>query len=300
MTVETKFSREDLAFLQELPLGVKIETTQRLIAEFLDEVGGAAFVSVSGGKDSTVLAHLVAKMVDDVDFVFIDTGVELPGVRELARRIANVVLHPKMRFKDVASIYGYPAVSKEVSRALHRYRETGDPVQKYRRLHGWPSGKKGMIPLKWQFLIDAPFKCSARCCSILKRYPIDAYRRKSHRYSISAVMAEESRSRTLNWLRHGCNFIEGATEPRCWPMAFWTDEDVWAYIDDENLAYAPEYDMGYNRTGCAYCGFGLHLEEPPNRFQLLAETHPRMHRYAMEVLDLRRVLEYVHPGIDLG
>ncbi len=51
--------------------------------------------------------------------------------------------------------------------------------------------------------------------------------------------------------------------------------------------------MGYKRTGCVFCMFGVHLERPPNRFQLLQKTHPRLHTYCMEKLGLRKVLEFL-------
>ena len=35
-----------------------------------------------GGKDSTVLKHIVDSMYDDVPSVFVDTGLEYPEVRK--------------------------------------------------------------------------------------------------------------------------------------------------------------------------------------------------------------------------
>lgn len=38
---------------------------------------------------------------------------------------------------------------------------------------------------------------------------------------------------------------------------------------------------GCNRTGCMFCGFGCHLEKSPNRFERMAETHPKLLDYVM-------------------
>lgn len=38
---------------------------------------------------------------------------------------------------------------------------------------------------------------------------------------------------------------------------------------------------GCNRTGCMFCGFGLQLEKSPNRFERMAETHPKLLDYVM-------------------
>ena len=43
-------------------------------------LGGAVFVSFSGGKDSTVLLKLVRELYPDVKAVFCDTGLEYPEV----------------------------------------------------------------------------------------------------------------------------------------------------------------------------------------------------------------------------
>lgn len=41
---------------------------------------GAVYVSFSGGKDSTVLKHIVDSMYDDVPAVFVNTGLEYPEI----------------------------------------------------------------------------------------------------------------------------------------------------------------------------------------------------------------------------
>lgn len=40
------------------------------------------------------------------------------------------------------------------------------------------------------------------------------------------------------------------------PIAFWTKEDVWKYIKDNNLKYHPLYDEGYQSLGCKPCTTG--------------------------------------------
>ena len=49
------------------------------------------------------------------------------------------------------------------------------------------------------------------------------------------------------------------------------------YID-ENGKYKT---TGADRTGCVFCMFGCHLEKEPNRFQKLAETHPKLYSYCI-------------------
>lgn len=81
------------------------------------------YVSYSGGKDSTVLLHLVRSMYPDVPAVFSDTGLEFPEIRKFAMSHENVSsVRPKMLFPDVVSTYGYPIISKEVAEAIYAAR----------------------------------------------------------------------------------------------------------------------------------------------------------------------------------
>ena len=59
---------------QCLPLEVKIAMTLRRIREWYEYWDGNVYVSFSGGKDSTVLLHLVRQYYPGVPAVFSDTG----------------------------------------------------------------------------------------------------------------------------------------------------------------------------------------------------------------------------------
>ncbi len=37
------------------------------------------------------------------------------------------------------------------------------------------------------------------------------------------------------------------------PLADWTDEDVWRYVNEHELPYNPLHDRGYDSIGCAPC-----------------------------------------------
>ena len=77
-------------------------------------------VSFSGGKDSTVLLHLVRSIFPDVKAVFSNTGLEYPEIQKHVRNIENVdIVTPAMRFDQVISTYGYPLIGKEVAEAIY-------------------------------------------------------------------------------------------------------------------------------------------------------------------------------------
>lgn len=158
---------------------------------------------------------------------------------------------------------------------------------------------------KWLPLAQkAPFRISHYCCNVMKKSPMSSYSTKSKRVPFIATMAEESRMRKHAWLRHGCNAFH-AKKQTSQPMSFWTEQDVLEYIDRYHLEIAPVYGdiiwvdkdgqitmpdtagakrktTGYDRTGCVFCGFGMHLEKGESRFERMKRTHPRLYEYSIE------------------
>ncbi len=60
--------------LRALPLERKIQISQARIIEWYRHFNGKVVVSFSGGKDSTVLLHMVRSIFPDVKAVFSNTG----------------------------------------------------------------------------------------------------------------------------------------------------------------------------------------------------------------------------------
>lgn len=111
--------RSDLMQRRALPLRAKVLMTQNRIREWYQHFNGDVYVSFSGGKDSTVLAHLVHDLYPDVPLVFSNTGLEYPEIQSFARKMGAEFIRPKMQFSEVISKYGYPIISKEVSEAIY-------------------------------------------------------------------------------------------------------------------------------------------------------------------------------------
>ena len=106
--------------LRALPLERKIQISQTRIIEWYNHYHGNVVVSFSGGKDSTVLLHLVRSIFPDVKAVFSNTGLEYPEIQKHVMSIENVdIIRPSMRFDEVISTYGYPLIGKEVAEAIY-------------------------------------------------------------------------------------------------------------------------------------------------------------------------------------
>lgn len=307
-----KHTREELKQWQSLPLDVKIMMTKDRIRAWYEHWEGKVYVSFSGGKDSTVLKHIVDSMYENVPSLFINTGLEYPEIQKFAMSQLKVeTIRPKLNFKEVIERYGYPVISKEVSKDVFYARKNGEKDIHWKKLHG-AYGNKRYTAKKWEYLEDAPFKISERCCYYMKKSSAKGWEKKTQRKPMIAVMADEGLQRETQWLRFGCNIFD-SDRPVSKPMSFWTEQDVLRYLVEYNVPYCEVYGdikvklknqvggqmsiydltnlstegevletTGAKRTGCIFCMFGCHLEKEPNRFQRLKETHPRQYEYCIQ------------------
>ena len=239
------------------------------------------------------MLHLVRSLYPEIPAVFCNTGLEYPEIVKFIKTIDNVVwLKPKMNFKNVLDKYGYPVVSKEVAKQIREIRNTKSNKLRNRRLYGI-NKKGGRLSDKWKYLINAPFKISDYCCDVMKKRPFKAYEKATGNKPIIGMMVSDSRSRLRLYIKSGgCNAFD-ASRPTSNPLMVWLEKDIWEYIRRYNIPYSGIYDMGFHRTGCMFCMFGVHLEEKPNRFQLMEKTHPKLYKYCMENLGCRKVLDYI-------
>lgn len=327
MLISGTHTREDLKAMQALDLEDKITIAQIRIREWYEHWNGQVYVSFSGGKDSTVLLHLVRQMYPEVPAVYCDTGLEYPEVREHAFSTPNViVLHPKMDFRSVIKKYGYPVYSKEVAQKIWEARRYPNSVNAKRFLTGKErNGRKTRYGAsdKAKRLLDAPFKVCHLCCKVMKKTPFRVFERSMGGHSINGMMADESYLRETSFLRFGCNAFDSKF-PASRPLMTWTEQDVLHYIKHEGLKIPAVYGeivpamnaedtsgqcrmfgddcrltlTGVSRTGCMFCMFGAHLEKEPNRFQRMKKDYPKIWAYCLKPWDkgglgMKEVLDFI-------
>ena len=298
----------ELRILQNYPLEMKIERTKQRIREWIDYYGeNGAYISFSGGKDSTVLLDIARSIYPNVEAVFINTGLEYPEIYKFVKTFNNVtILKPEMNFKQVINTYGYPVISKENSQYIYEIRHSTENM-KQRRLYGDSKGRF-KLPNKYHYLIDAPFEISNKCCEIMKKRPVKKFEKETGKVPIIGTMAEESSLRQQSYLQHGCNAFE-SKRPVSTPLGFWKQQDVLEYIykndlkiasvygeviEDKNLLDECTYSTtGCERTGCIYCLYGIQCDTTPNRIQRLKKTHTKQYNYCINKLKLGEVLDYI-------
>lgn len=175
--------------MQVMPLRYKIRMTADRIEswyahyahyslEWADNGPPGVYMSFSGGKDSTVLLHILKNhciAVYDCPAVFVDTGLEYPEVRQFAIENADVVLRPRMTFKKVIETYGYPVIGKNQARYIRDLQNAHGQNDATVNLRLTGYNRKGVycpsmkLADKWHFLKDAPFKISEQCCDVMKK-----------------------------------------------------------------------------------------------------------------------------------
>lgn len=331
---------QDLQQLQGLPLNLKIRMTKDRIRQWINAYGkNGVYVSFSGGKDSTVLLHLVREMYGgSIPGVFCDTGLEYPEIREYVRTFSNIVwLKPKMGFKKVIEQFGYPVISKDVAqcvfdvntqarilkcdkRETKLWDRTFNPESEYAKKY------PGFSRSKYDFLNDAPFPVSHRCCDIIKKKPSKQYEKETGRKPILATMTCESRLRQTQWRKYGCNAFEGKRQVSK-PMSFWTENDVLQYIKQKEIKICSVYGdivevnelpgqinwyeyigfdigqtkymtTGCKRTGCMFCLFGCSNNDWDN-LRRMKKTHPKQYDYIMRPweeggLNYKEVIDWIN------
>ena len=301
-------TKEQLKALQSLTLEQKIQATKIRIDEWYNHWNGKVFISFSGGKDSTVLLNIARQSHPEIEAVYVDTGLEYPEIRDFVKTKENVTwLKPELSFYEVIKKYGYPIISKEVSRdiAVARRKPDGKTADKFNPNSDYCK-KYGMqwCLNKWDFLKDSDIPISNQCCNIMKKRPAKKYKKETNKKAILATMTCESRERKQNWLKSGCNAFDN-NDPQSQPMSFWTEQDVLQYLITYKIPYASIYGdiiknrkgkletTGAERTGCMFCCYGIQCEKEPNRFQKMKITHPKQYDYCIHKLGIGKILDFI-------
>ena len=248
----------------ELMLYDRIE----IIKTTLKDKQNECYISFSGGKDSTVLHHLVdlALPNNKIPRVYINTGIEYVDVVKFVKEIASdddrfVILNPTKPVKKVLEERGYPFKSKQHAHNVAIYQRNGLTKTNEKYL-GLSSKTMFLCPkiLKYQFSEEFKLKVSEKCCDELKKKPIKKWEKENNRtITLTGMRSEEGGFR--NYQRN-CAVFKGDELIKFHPLKVVTNEWMDWFIEKEGIKLCKLYYEPFNfkRTGCKGCPFSLDLQ----------------------------------------
>ncbi len=214
-------------------------------------------------------------------------------------------LKPKVQ---VIREFGWPVLSKEIAGKIALLQNpTADNATVRHAIitgetgeyGGWQTESRMQLSRRWLSKFGgadgegaalgyeaAPFKVSDRCCYYLKEKPCDDWAKAHNSVPYLGLMASEGGRRQKSLMMHGCNYW-GKSTIRSAPFAIFDRQDLLQLALDLKVPVPEEYGEIQRgpggvlrttlaqRTGCTMCGFGIHMEKRPNRFDRLRDQNPR-------------------------
>lgn len=312
---------------QKLPYKEKVTFAKQRAIEFADMVelnGYNCHVSV-GGLDSITLLLFLRSIGINVPAISVSV-LEDKSIQEIHKQLGVIPLKPLKSKVEVIREFGYPILSKEIAAKIALLQ---NPTEKNRTVRhaiitgetgafgGFRKSSKMKLAQKWLELFGgpenenecvnyktAPFKVSDKCCYYLKERPCYLYSKENRSYPFLGLMASEGGRRQKALMMNGCNYW-GKTTVRSAPFATFSRQDLLHLALDLQVP-VPEiygtieqkedgtlYTTKEQRTGCSMCGFGIHLDKRPHRFDLLRERDPQEWRFWMYDMKWGQVLDYI-------
>lgn len=279
----------ELKYEIDKPYEQKLEETKEMIRVHLDNFKRPQ-VAFSGGKDSTVLASLITDICLNEKkmnprtyhfptFTLSHTRNIFPEEEKYWERIRLQLGIPKVKFlifkaeKDDGTPETVWTVAKDVGH-LPSFRIIG----------------RKDIPYQ--------FKHEPECCYRLKRKTTNRFLKKQSRKKrfdlvFVGIRAEESLARRtgvkMNCRTFDSRYHRPYISRTCWPLAFWTNEDIERYIKETGIEKCPSYKIhNIERMGCASCPAHKYWEKG------LAED-PTGHGRGMLIMNLQ-ILRVTQPN----
>lgn len=310
-----RMKHNQMVALQSLPYEVKVGKAKQRIREFIygcDQLGFNTHVSV-GGLDSITLLCLIRSMNIDIPAVSVSV-LEDKSIIQIHKQLGVTMLKPLKTKHEILQEEGFPVISKKIATKIMALQEPteGNATIRHAIITG-ECGEKGhfatnsamQLPKRWLELFGGyenenegtnyqipPFKVSSKCCEIMKERPCDIWAKENNSKPFLGLMASEGGRRQEALEEHGCNYF-GKTTIRSAPFAPFLRNDLLQLALDLDVPIPEIYGRierdpngnlrttGAQRTGCEMCGFGVHMEKRPHRFDKLYDRNPKAWDYWM-------------------
>lgn len=332
-----KEQRARFTAIQKLPYEVKLERQKIRAWEFYENIQSMdmnCHVSV-GGLDSITLYLWLKSIGIHVPAISV-SGVEDKSIQEIHKELGIERIKSYKSKIEVLNEVGFPVISKKIAGRIDLLQH---PTEKNKTVrHAIITGECGeqghfaknsrmQLPKKWLELFGgpenetegvqyktAPFLVSNKCCYFLKEKPCEDWAKEHNSHPYLGMMASEGGQREEALIEHGCNYY-GKTVMRSAPFAPFTRQDLLRlavelevpvpeiYGTIERKPDGTLYTTKAQRTGCSMCGFGIHMEKRPHRFDMLRERNEKEWEFWMyrcvkdketgEVYGWGKVLDYI-------
>lgn len=310
-----RMKHNQMVALQSLPYEVKVGKAKQRIREFIygcEQLGYNTHVSV-GGLDSITLLCLIRSMNIDIPAVSVSV-LEDKSIIRVHKQLGVTMLKPLKAKHEILQEEGFPVISKKIATKIMALQDPteGNATIRHAIITG-ECGEKGhfatnsamQLPKRWLELFGGyenenegtnykvpPFKVSSKCCEIMKERPCDIWAKENNSKPFLGLMASEGGRRQEALEEHGCNYF-GKTTIRSAPFAPFLRNDLLQLALDLDVPIPEIYGRierdpngnlrttGAQRTGCEMCGFGVHMEKRPHRFDKLYDRNPKAWDYWM-------------------
>lgn len=243
------------------------------------------------------------------------SSLEDKSIQEIHRAEGVISLPPAMNSEgkpwtkvSILQEFGFPVISKETATKIEFLQ---NPTEKNKTVRhaiitgetgaygGYQKNSRMRLSNRWLELFGGyendtentcykcpNFKVSSKCCYYLKEKPCDDWAKEHNSVPFLGLMASEGGRRAKSLMINGCNYW-GKTTIRSAPFAIFSRQDLLQLALDLNVPVPEIYGdivrdpdgtlrtTKAQRTGCSMCGFGIHLEKRPHRFDLLREQNPK-------------------------
>lgn len=290
------------------------------------------YISFSGGKDSTVVHHLVDMALPDnkIPRVFSNTGIEFKAIVDFVHSLNDqrlVIIQPKKKVRETLEKVGYPFKSKLYSQHYATYRRNKDAIHReigkieanpklkedYEYIHNLPKGVKAVIKFIYNLREREREIGKSTYFGIfpnILRYQWDLDMNISDKCCVEfkekplEEWQKENKKpyKILGLMREEGGrrantkcFVQSHGQSSFSPLAKVTKEWEEWFIKEHDIRLCELYYPPYNfeRTGCVGCPYNIHIQQELETLERVLPSARRQAEYLWQpVYDEYRRLGY--------
>lgn len=291
------------------------------------------FASISGGADSDIVVDLLERIRynQNIDYVFIDTGLEYKATKEHLKLLENKYQIKINSVKAIKSIptcvkqYGVPFLSKQVSQNLYYLQMHGFQYEdmdfeslqkKYQHCIGplrwWcNAGESRQYNIEFnkylkEFIMQYPpnFKISDKCCVYAKKKTSKSIEKP---YDLKILGLRKCEGGVRSGSISSCYTESNTGIDLFRPIWWFSDADKSEYEQIFDIQHSECYTKyGFVRTGCAGCPFNMNVfddldavkQYEPNFYSAANNVFRKSYEYTKMYREYRQKMEEKSRGND--